>query len=376
MLEAAAAEQAKVLVADQVAMGVHDVGIEEHRVGLDALLARLVRCRWAAAECSRIAARGNAEGADALLADDAADRIGAVAELHTEAAGEPLHGEWRLVHAPLRMPGTELRLDVRNRKECAGHALRRAAEVDRLVAHHVANALVVEGAVDATAIRRGGIEANPREPRHRRQQAERTEGLTEEGLIKFAPELLAAAHEGGDARSVARIERTEACGELGKVARCFEDAAVGEEGARRRLDFKEREIVAALRASGAPELIEEFWQGEDRGAAIPAIRADLAAAHLAAGARAALNNGDVHPLCGEANGGGESGEAGANNNDALRRNAHRRCRTARPTETPRAIAVPAIAKSPAGIAASTLTLSKTIMVIDAPRATLAMRKRR
>ena len=195
-------------------------------------------------------------------------------------------------------------------------------------------------------------------------------------MIKFAPELLAAAHEGGDPRRIARIERTEACGELGKVARCFEDTAVGEEGARCRLYFEEREIVAALCASGAPELIEEFWQGEDRGAAIPAVWSDLSPTHLAARARAALHNGDLHPFGGEANGGGESGESGANYNDALRRDAHRRCRTARPTETPRAIAVPPIARSPAGIAASTLTFSKTSMVIDAPRATFAMRKRR
>ena len=125
VLEAAAAEEAKVLVADQVAMGVHDVGIEEHRIGLNALLARLVRCRWATAERARIAARRDAEGADALLADDAADRIGAVAELHAEAAGEPLHGERCLMHAPLRMPGAELCLDVRNRKEGTRHALRR-----------------------------------------------------------------------------------------------------------------------------------------------------------------------------------------------------------------------------------------------------------
>ena len=124
-LEAAAAEEAKVLVADQVAMGVHDVGIEEHRVGLEALLARLVRCGRAAAERARVAARRDAERADALLADDAADRVGAVAELHAEATGKPLHGEWRLVHAPLRMPGAELRFDIRNREESAGHALRR-----------------------------------------------------------------------------------------------------------------------------------------------------------------------------------------------------------------------------------------------------------
>ena len=240
----------------------------------------------------------------------------------------------------------------------------------------MANALVVEGAVDAAAIRRGGIETNPCEPRHWCQQAEWAERLAEEGLIQFAPELLTATHEGGDPRGVARIECTEACGEFGEVARRFKDATVGEEGARRRLDFQQRQIVAALRASSAPELIEEFWQGEDRGAAIPAIWTDLAAPHLAAGACAALDDGDLHPFGGEANGGGESGEAGANNHDALRHDAHRRCRTARPTETPRAIAVPAMARSPAGIAASTLTLSKTSMVIDAPRATLAMRKRR
>ena len=172
VLESAAAEQAQVLVADQVAMGVHDVGIEEHRVGLYALLARLVRCSGAAAECAAVAARRDAERADALLADDAADRVGAVAELHAKTTGEPLHGERRLMHAPLRMPGAELRLNVRNREEGAGHALRRAAQVDRLVAHHVANALVVKGAVDATAIRRRRIEANPCEPRHRCQQAE------------------------------------------------------------------------------------------------------------------------------------------------------------------------------------------------------------
>ena len=125
VLEAAAADEAKVLVADQVAMRVHDVGVEEHRICLEALLARLIRRRWAAAECARIAARRYAEGADALLADDAADRVGAVAELDAEATGEPLHGEGRLMHAPLRMPGAELRLDVRNREEGAGHALRR-----------------------------------------------------------------------------------------------------------------------------------------------------------------------------------------------------------------------------------------------------------
>ena len=240
----------------------------------------------------------------------------------------------------------------------------------------MANTLVVEGAVDAAAIRRGGIEANPREPRHWRQQAEWAQRLTEEGLVELAPELLTAAHEGGDPRRIARIECTEACCEFGKVTRRLEHAAVGEEGARRRFDFQEREIVAALCASGAPELIEEFGKGEDCGAAIPTIRADLAAAHLAAGACAPLHNGDLHPFGGEANGGGESGESGANNDNALRRGAHRRCRTARPTETPRAIAVPAMARMPAGIAASTLTLSKTSMVIDAPSATLAMRKRR
>ena len=240
----------------------------------------------------------------------------------------------------------------------------------------MANALVVEGAVDAAAVWRGGIETNPGKPRHGREQAERTEGLTEEGLIKFAPELLASAHEGGDSRRISRVERAEACGKLCEIARGFEDAAVGEEGARRRLNFEERQIVAALCASGAPELIKEFGQGEDRWAAIPAVWPDLAATHLAAGACATLHNGDLHPFGGEANGGGEPGESGANNNNALWRDAHRRCRTARPTETPRAIAVPPIARSPAGIAASTLTLSKTIMVIDAPRATLAMRKRR
>ena len=123
VLEAATADQTKVLVADQVAMGVHDVGVEEHRIGLKTLLARLVWCGWAAAERARVAARGDAQGADALLADDAADRIGAVAELHAKTTGEPLHGEWRLMHPPLRMPGAESRLDVRNRKKCARHAL-------------------------------------------------------------------------------------------------------------------------------------------------------------------------------------------------------------------------------------------------------------
>ena len=240
----------------------------------------------------------------------------------------------------------------------------------------MANALVVKGAVDAATVRRGGIETNPREPRHRRQQAEWAERLTEEGLVQFAPELLAATHEGGDPRGVARVKCAEACGEFGKVTRRFKHAAVGEEGARCRLYFEEREIVTTLAACGAPELIKEFREREDRWAGIPAVVADLAPTHLAARACAALNNGDVQVLGGEANGGGESGEAGANNNDALRRVTHRRCRTARPTETPRAIAVPPIARIPAGIAASTLTLSRTSMVIAAPTATFAIKKRR
>ena len=80
------------------------------------------------------------------------------------------------------------------------------------------NAFVVEGLVDAATVRRSGIKANPREPRTWRKEAQRAERLTEEGLIQFAPELLAAAHEGGDPRPVARIERPEACGEFGQIA--------------------------------------------------------------------------------------------------------------------------------------------------------------
>ena len=114
------------LFADQITVGVDDVGVEEHRVRLNALFTRLIRRGGTCAECSWLrTARRDAEGADALVADDAPNCIGAVAELHAEPAGEPLHGEWRFMHAPLRVPGAELRFNVRDGEECAGDALRR-----------------------------------------------------------------------------------------------------------------------------------------------------------------------------------------------------------------------------------------------------------
>ena len=114
------------LFADQITIGVDDVGVEEDRIRLNALLTWLVRCGGARAERSWLcASRRDAECADALVPDDAPNGIGAVAELHAESAGEPLHGEWRLVHATLRVPGAKLRFDVRNREEGTGDALRR-----------------------------------------------------------------------------------------------------------------------------------------------------------------------------------------------------------------------------------------------------------
>ena len=82
----------------------------------------------------------------------------------------------------------------------------------------MADALVVEGLVDAATVRRCGIQTNPRKPRTWRKEAQGTERLAEEGLIQFAPELLAATHEGGDPRRVTWIKRTEACGEFGEIA--------------------------------------------------------------------------------------------------------------------------------------------------------------
>ena len=116
------------LFADQITVGVDDVGVEEHRIRLNALLAWLIRRGGADAEGSWLrTARRDAKCADALVADDAPNGIGAVAELHAESAGEPLHGEWRLMHATLRVPGAELRFDIRNREEGTGDALRRGA---------------------------------------------------------------------------------------------------------------------------------------------------------------------------------------------------------------------------------------------------------
>ena len=143
------------LFTDQITVGVDDVGVEEHRIRLNALFAWLIRCGGAGAEGSWLRASWrDAECADALVGDHAPNCICAVAELHAESAGEPLHGEWRLVHAPLRVPGAELRFDIRNREEGARDALWRGAEIDGLVAHYVADAFVVEGLVDAATVRR------------------------------------------------------------------------------------------------------------------------------------------------------------------------------------------------------------------------------
>ena len=161
-----------------------DICIEEERIRLNAFFTRLIWRGGTGAERSRVrTTRRDAESADALVADDAPDCIGAIAELHAESAGEPLHGEWRFMHATLRMPGAELRFDVRDGEEGTRDALRRGAQVDGLVAHHVTNAFVVECRVDAATVRRGRIETNPCEPRHRRKEAQGTERLAEEGLI-------------------------------------------------------------------------------------------------------------------------------------------------------------------------------------------------
>ena len=67
-------------------------------------------------------------------------------------------------------------------------------------------------------------------------------------------------------------------------------------------------LVAALSAAGGPELIEEFGEGEDRGATIPAVWPSLAAPHLSTRACAALNDGDVDAGGGETNGAGKAGD--------------------------------------------------------------------
>ena len=134
-------------------------------VGLEALFAGLVRRCGSAAERSRqLGARRDAQRANLLPLDHAANRVNAVAELHAEAAREPLHGEWRFVHAADWVPGAELRLDVGDRQEGARDARWSAAEIDRLVAHHMANAFVVERGIDATAVGRCSIELDSSEP--------------------------------------------------------------------------------------------------------------------------------------------------------------------------------------------------------------------
>ena len=285
----------------QRAIGLRHVPVAHHRVGLERFAVYQLHAGCAAA------GRVDRDLLDFALEANRAAKI--LERLHEPPHECPsaTHGEQ---HAPLLLQLVDERVH-------RGRLVRIAADQQRMEREHLAEALVLEILVSECRDRDVGPGAD-QVGEHFDHRTGREERLVDErhAHVEDLPRLVAELQVAGD---VVGIELTHLTHDGVAVAVVMEDRPVFEPDVIERIEQDELDVLFGFPAGQREELVDEPRCGDDRGAGIE--RETILFEHVpaAAGLVELFDNRDIVALCLQANGGGESAEAAADDNNAHER---------------------------------------------------------